>query len=162
MILIFYSHHVFLWFDDVYSWWFNCTCATLLMNVRQKVLNAAWQLQATIQCRILDKRIIVTLLSGHPNGDSQLPNLRTVSFTHSKWRGGSVLSLQIKFFYWNVWFMQLTVLCFSLMNGLKCENTVTAFNRYAIRVICICSAHSVRLQSYAEWIIPSKNLQKFS
>jgi len=33
------------------------------------------------------QRKIVTLLSDHPNGDIQLLNLGTVSFTHSQWRG---------------------------------------------------------------------------
>ena len=39
-----------------------------------KLLNAAWQLQATVRYRLLGQRKIVTLRSGHPNGngDSQL------------------------------------------------------------------------------------------
>ena len=51
--------------------------------------SAGWQLQTTIRCRlrILGQRKIATLLSGHPNGDTQLFNLGTVSFTHTKRRG---------------------------------------------------------------------------
>ena len=50
-----YSRRV-LWCDNVYLWRFNCTWATLLQNVRLKFLNAAWQLQVTIQCRLLGQK----------------------------------------------------------------------------------------------------------
>jgi len=43
-----------------------------------------------MRCRLLGQRKIVTLLSGHPDGDTQLFNLGTVSFTHIKLRGASV------------------------------------------------------------------------
>ena len=59
-----------------------------------KLLNAAWQLQATIRCRLLGQRKIVTLLCGHPKGDTQLLNIGTVSFTHTK--RSTWLRLQIK------------------------------------------------------------------
>jgi len=55
-----------------------------------KFLNSVWQLQATMRYRLLCQRKIVTLLSGHPDGDTQLHNLGTVSFTHIKRRGVSV------------------------------------------------------------------------
>jgi len=38
----------------------------------------------------------VTLLSGHPNGDTQLLNLGTVSFTHVKAARSKCLNLKIK------------------------------------------------------------------
>jgi len=44
-----------------------------------KFLNAAWQLQAAMRCRLrlLGQRKIATLLYGHPNGNTQLLNLGT-------------------------------------------------------------------------------------
>jgi len=38
----------------------------------------------------------VTLLSGHPNGDTQLLNLGTVSFIHAKAARNKCLNLKIK------------------------------------------------------------------
>jgi len=38
----------------------------------------------------------VTLLSGHPNGDTQLLNIGTVSFTHVKAARSKCLNLKIK------------------------------------------------------------------
>jgi len=38
----------------------------------------------------------VTLLSGHPNGDTQLLNLGTASFTHVRGARNKCLNLQIK------------------------------------------------------------------
>jgi len=38
----------------------------------------------------------ITLLSGHPNGDNQLLNLGTVSFTHVKAALNKCLNLKIK------------------------------------------------------------------
>ena len=67
-----------------------------LVECETKFLNAAWQLQATIRCWLwlLGQRKVVTLLSGHPNGDTQLlisePRL---ALTLS---GARCLTLQIK------------------------------------------------------------------
>ena len=64
------------------------------------------------------QRKIVTLLSGHPHGDTQLLELRTVSFTNTKRRGVSVKVYKWKqHFYLNIRLARLTVLCFSRMNG---------------------------------------------
>ena len=41
----------------------------------------------------------VTLLSGHPNGDTQLLNLGTVSFTHVKAARNKCLNLNIRITY---------------------------------------------------------------
>jgi len=49
-----------------------------LVECETKLLIVAWQLQATIRCRLLGQRTIVTWLSDHPNGDTQLLNLGTV------------------------------------------------------------------------------------
>jgi len=67
-----------------------------LVECETKVLIADWQLQATIQCRLLGQRKIVILLSGHLDGDTQLLNLGTASFTHIKAARSKCLSLQIK------------------------------------------------------------------
>jgi len=45
-----------------------------VVECETEFLNAAWQLQATIGCRLLGQKKIVTLLSGHLNGKTQLPN----------------------------------------------------------------------------------------
>jgi len=43
-----------------------------IVECENKFLNASWQLQTTIPCRLLlCQRNIVTLLSGHPNGNSR-------------------------------------------------------------------------------------------
>jgi len=55
-----------------------------IVERENKFLNVVWQLQTTIRRRLLGQRQIVALLSRHPNGDIQLLNLRTVSFTHIK------------------------------------------------------------------------------
>jgi len=54
-----------------------------IVEYENKFLNATWQLQTTIRRRFSVKEK-VTLLSGHTNGDTQLLNLGTVSFTHFK------------------------------------------------------------------------------
>jgi len=52
----------------------------------------------------------VTLLSGHPNGDTQLLNLGTVSFTHVKAARNKCLNLKIKItFLLKYPFVRLTV-----------------------------------------------------
>jgi len=56
---------------------------------RETRFYVAWQLQTTIRCRLFGQRKIGTLLSGHPNGDTQVLNLRNVPFAH-KPRGVSV------------------------------------------------------------------------
>lgn len=61
-----------------------------LVKCQTKFLNAAWQLQATIKYPLLNQRKIVTLLSGYPNGNTQLLNLGTMSFNHTKWGRVSV------------------------------------------------------------------------
>ena len=61
-----------------------------IVECENKLLNAAWQLQTTIRCRPLGQRKIVILLSGHPNGDTQLFTLGTMSYAHIKRRGISV------------------------------------------------------------------------
>jgi len=43
-----------------------------------------------MRCQLLSQGKIVALLSGHPNGDTQLLNLGVVSFTHTERRGVSV------------------------------------------------------------------------
>jgi len=58
-----------------------------LVERETRFLNAACQLQVIIRCGLPDQRNIVTLLSGHPNGGTQLLNPGTVSFTHTKRRG---------------------------------------------------------------------------
>jgi len=67
-----------------------------IVERENKFANAAWQLQATIRCPLLGQRKSVTLLSGHPNGDTQLLNIGTVSFTHIMAARSKYLSLQIK------------------------------------------------------------------
>jgi len=58
------------------------------------------QLQTTIRCRLrlLGQNMLVTLVSGYLNGDTQQLNLGTVFCTHTKRRGArsKCLSLQIK------------------------------------------------------------------
>ena len=79
-----------------------------------KFLNGAWQLQATTRCRLLGQRKIADLLSSHPNGNTQLLNLGTVPFIHTKRRGvfkSTNISIGISSL------CDLTVLCFSHMNG---------------------------------------------
>jgi len=55
----------------------------------------AWQLQTTIRRRFSAKER-VNLPSGHPNVDTQLLNLGTVSFTHIKAARNKCLNLKIK------------------------------------------------------------------
>jgi len=64
----------------------------LLLNVRRSFKCG---LQTTIRLRFSAKER-VTLLSGHPNGDTQLLNLGTVSFTHVKAVRNKCLNLKIK------------------------------------------------------------------
>ena len=65
----------------------------------------------------------VTLLSGHPNGDTQLLNLGTVSFTHVKAARNKCLNLKIK-----ITFLLKHPVCaihraiFSRLNGLRFWN----------------------------------------
>jgi len=61
-----------------------------VVECENKFLNVAWKLQDTMRCRLLGQRQILTLLSGHLNGDTQLLNLGTMSFTHFKRRGVNV------------------------------------------------------------------------
>jgi len=44
----------------------------ILGECETRFSNAAWLLQATIWCRLLDQRKIATLLSGHPKCVTQL------------------------------------------------------------------------------------------
>jgi len=67
-----------------------------LVECENKFVNAVWQLWATTRCQLLGQKKIVTLISGHANGDTQLLNLGTVSFTHIKAARSKYLSLQIK------------------------------------------------------------------
>jgi len=65
----------------------------------------------------------ITLLSGHPNGDTQLFNLGTVSFTHVKAERNKCLNLKIK-----ITFLLKYLVCainravFSRLNGLRFWN----------------------------------------
>jgi len=78
----------------------------------------AWQLQATVRCRLLDQRNTVTLLSCHPNGDTQLLKLGIMSFTHTNQRGVFSPQMKITFlFEYPVYAIQRRLLCFSRMNG---------------------------------------------
>jgi len=63
-----------------------------LVECENELLNAAWQLQATIRNQLLGQRNMVTLLSGNHNGETHLLNLRTVPSTHTNWHGLSVKS----------------------------------------------------------------------
>jgi len=62
----------------------------------------------------------VTMLSGHPNGDTQLLNLGKVSFTHVKAAQNKCLNLKIK-----ITFLLKYLVCainraiFSRLNGLR-------------------------------------------
>jgi len=60
-----------------------------LVECETKFLNAACTDHHTMWT-FRPKKDIVTLLSGHPSGDTQLLILGTVSFTHTKRRGVSV------------------------------------------------------------------------
>jgi len=78
----------------------------------------AWQLQVTMRCRPLDQRSTVTLLSCHPNGDTQLLKLGIVSFTHTKQHGVFSPQMKITFlFEYPVYAINRRLLCFSRMNG---------------------------------------------
>jgi len=46
-----------------------------VVECENKFFNSVWQLQTTMRCRLLGKTQILTLLSGHPNGDTRLFNL---------------------------------------------------------------------------------------
>jgi len=61
----------------------------------------------------------VTLLSGHPNGNAQLLNLGTVSFTHVKAEQNKCLNLKIKItFLLKYQFCAINRAIFSRLNGL--------------------------------------------
>jgi len=69
-----YSRRVFLWCDNVYLWKFNCTWATLLLNVRISFSIRLGSYIPPYDVEISAKERVI-LLSGHPNGDTQLLNL---------------------------------------------------------------------------------------
>ena len=78
----------------------------------------AWQLQTTIRRRFSAKER-VTLLSGHPNGDTQLLDLGTVSFNHVKAARNKCLNLKIKItFLLKYPFCAINRVIFSHLNGL--------------------------------------------
>jgi len=66
-----------------------------VVESENKFLNAAWQLQTTIRRRFSAKERVI-LLSGHRNGDTQLLNLGTVSFTHIKAARNKCFNLKLK------------------------------------------------------------------
>jgi len=69
-----------------------------IVECENTFLNVAWQLQTTIDFYDVDfsAKDRVTLLSGHPNGDTQLLDLGTASFTHVKAARNKCLNLKIK------------------------------------------------------------------
>ena len=93
-----------------------------LFECETEFSNSPWQLQATIPCRLLGQRKILTLLSGYPDGDTELLNLGTVSFTHIKAARTKCLRLQIK----KAFLFEYLVYAISRINGfgLRIWNTV--------------------------------------
>jgi len=69
-----------------------------IVECENTFLNATRQLQTTIDFYDVDfsAKERVTLLSGHPSGDTQLLNLGTMSFTHVKAARNKCLNLKIK------------------------------------------------------------------
>ena len=90
-----YSCRVFLWCDNVCLWKFNCTWATLLLNVRISFLMRLGSHRPPYGVNFLAKERVI-LLSCHPNGDTQLFNIGIVSFTHIKAAWNKCLNLKIK------------------------------------------------------------------
>ena len=93
-----------------------------LFECETEFSNSAWQLQANIPCRLFGQRKILTLLSGHLDGDTQLLNLGTVPFTHIKAARTKCLRLQIK----KAFLFEYLVYAISRINGfgLRIWNTV--------------------------------------
>ena len=88
-----------------------------VVECENKYLNTAWQLQTTYYVDFSAKKR-VTLLSGHPNGHTQLLNLGTVSFAHIK---AARNNPKIKITYLLKYPVCAInrVLLFSLLNGLR-------------------------------------------
>jgi len=63
-------------------WRFNCTWAILLWNVRWGLCDLVATGHRTMSTSRPKK--IVTMLSDHPSGNTQLLNLGNMSFTHTK------------------------------------------------------------------------------
>jgi len=79
----------------------------------------------------------VTLLSGHPNGDNQLLNLGTVSFTHVKAARNKCLNLKIKITFllkYPVCAIKRAIFFTLKWFGLLCEKAVKAFNQVVAKV----------------------------
>ena len=143
MVLIFYSTPAVFFCDmTMYlyiKWKLNCTWATLLLNARISFEMRLGSCRPPYDIDFSPKERVI-LLSGHPNGNTQLVNLGTVSFTHVKAVRNKCLNPKIKitsllkylvcvinratfFLVWMVWNF-----------GILCKNVVIAFNPVVAKV----------------------------
>jgi len=106
-----------------------------VVECENKFLNMAWQLQTTIRRRLLGQKR-VTLLSGHPNGDTQLLNLGTVSFAHIKAARNNPKIKTTFLLKYPVCAINRTNRIFQMVCdfGILCENAVIAFNPVVAKV----------------------------
>ena len=126
-------------------------------------------LQATMRCWLLDQRNIVTLLSCHPNDDTQLLKLGIVSFTHTKQRGVFSPQMKITFlFEYPVYAINRTMFFtyewfwFQIQESHEKTRLWRLTDKELVTVICIHSAKYCAVAKLCRVNKKTKNLQRFA